>query len=161
MPLAAQNSNPALPAKMPCLRRFLGLKTADRWLLLQSGLVVVVARLCVKYVPFRMLRRLAAGSREQRAVPAAVRATSLRIGWAVGVTATRVPGATCLTQALAVQVLLRMRRIPGQLHIGVARDRENQFVAHAWVESGDQIVIGGDQSPDQFTHLMVMEPGTG
>lgn len=42
---------------------------------------------------------------------------------------------SCLRQALAVWLLLRRRRLPAELKIGVIR-REAPFQAHAWVELG-------------------------
>ena len=42
---------------------------------------------------------------------------------------------SCLRQALAVWWLLRRRRLPAELRIGVIR-REAPFQAHAWVELG-------------------------
>lgn len=53
-----------------------------------------------------------------------------------------VPGASCLTQALAVQTLLGMRNQRSDLKIGVGKNKEDEFVAHAWIEIGERIVIG-------------------
>ncbi len=63
------------------------------------------------------------------------------IAWAVGVAARRVPGASCLTQALALQLLCRRRGYPTQLQIGVER-KGSRFRAHAWVERDGKVIIG-------------------
>jgi hypothetical protein len=69
----------------------------------------------------------------------------------------RMPGAkTCLNQALAAQMLLAQRGYPALLHIGVAKGKEGQFQAHAWVESEGKVVIGGS-GPECFTPLAVLE----
>ena len=67
-----------------------------------------------------------------------------------------VPRATCLTQALTMQVLLERAGYDARLRIGVARGDEGQFQAHAWVESQDGIVIGGSDL-GRYTGLLALE----
>jgi hypothetical protein len=65
-----------------------------------------------------------------------------RVGNAVARAARRVPGThTCLPQALAVQRMLRRRRIASRLHLGVTRPSVGE--AHAWVTVDGQPVVGG------------------
>ncbi len=67
-----------------------------------------------------------------------------RIAWAVLMASRHVPGGgPCLPQALATQTLLEREGYSAHLHIGIAKDAEWQFRAHAWVESQGRIVIGG------------------
>lgn len=66
-----------------------------------------------------------------------------RIVWAVRTANRRVPGTTCLVRAMTTQVLLRRRGIPASLRIGVAKDDVGGFRAHAWLESGGRVLIGG------------------
>jgi hypothetical protein len=67
-----------------------------------------------------------------------------RIAWAIRLPARRVPRASCLTQALAAQMLLARYGHRSRLRIGVGRDTAGQFAAHAWVEVNGQLVIGGE-----------------
>ncbi|WP_296312825.1 lasso peptide biosynthesis B2 protein [Erythrobacter sp.] len=55
-----------------------------------------------------------------------------------------VPGASCLTQALALQYLLARAGHGCTLHIGVKRDAAGQFAAHAWVSCNGRIVLGAE-----------------
>lgn len=72
--------------------------------------------------------------------------SSRTIAWSVQSAARFVPGASCLTQALAAHVLLEQGAHPSTLHIGVSRER-GRFEAHAWVEEAGSILIGElDQS---------------
>jgi hypothetical protein len=64
--------------------------------------------------------------------------------------ARRVPRATCLTQAIAAAILLGRRGVPASIRFGVARDGGGKFIAHAWVESGGRIVLGGVTSPQRY-----------
>jgi hypothetical protein len=52
-----------------------------------------------------------------------------------------VPHATCLVQAIAAKAMLSRAGCAAIVWIGVARPQEG-FEAHAWVESGGEIVIG-------------------
>ena len=82
-----------------------------------------------------------------------------RVAWAVEMASWRMPGAkSCLTQALAAQVLLGRRGYPTLLHIGVAKGEQGRFRAHAWLESKGKVVIGGlEQEP--FTLLAILKAG--
>lgn len=53
-----------------------------------------------------------------------------------------VPGASCLTQALALQWLLARAGHGSDLHVGVARDAAGKFRAHAWLACNRRVVIG-------------------
>jgi hypothetical protein len=66
-----------------------------------------------------------------------------RIGWAVERAARCVPGAQhCLTQALAVKLLLARRGVPTELRIGVTKSPLGPLKAHAWLESDSVAVFG-------------------
>lgn len=54
-----------------------------------------------------------------------------------------IPGVKCLTRAIAAQVMLSKQGYPNQLRIGVGKDKQGQFIAHAWVENKGKAVIGG------------------
>ena len=80
-----------------------------------------------------------------------------RVVWAVVVASRYVPMSTCLTQALAAQVLLARRGYSAHLHIGVAKEgAEAKLKAHAWVESDGKVLIGGSE-PGRYTHLLALE----
>ena len=53
-----------------------------------------------------------------------------------------VPYATCLTQALATQLLLKRVGQNSELKIGVDKDENERLIAHAWIEVEGKIVIG-------------------
>jgi hypothetical protein len=143
---------------MEPLRKFLLLPATDRWLLIEAALLLGTIELGKRLLPFRTLRRLLAQVAEKYArSPRADHPSAERVAWAVRAASQRTPGArSCLTQALAAQVLLTRRDHPALLHIGVARGELGRFRAHAWVESGGKIVIG-DSGLGRFTPLAVLE----
>ena len=65
-----------------------------------------------------------------------------------------VPGATCLTQALALKWMLARRRIACRLRIGVRHDPGGAFAAHAWLEMPSrEVILGGTESPAHYQPL--------
>ncbi len=73
--------------------------------------------------------------------------------WAVRAVSRRVPlGFTCLVQALSVHRLLG-RHAAIELKIGVSKSKTGEFMAHAWVEHHQQIIIG-EQSEQAFTPIL-------
>lgn len=64
--------------------------------------------------------------------------------------------AKCLVKAYAAQVLLAEAGYGSCLRLGVAKNQEKGFVAHAWVEVEKEVVIGG-QGLEQYTPLPDMD----
>ena len=119
-----------------------------------SLLLLGLVRVGLWLLPFRTLRRLLAHMMHTSVAPQGGDQASIRqVVRAVTVASRYVPAATCLTQALATQVLLRRRGHPANLRIGVARSAAGEFQAHAWVECRGEVVIGGVQAPARFTPL--------
>jgi hypothetical protein len=80
-----------------------------------------------------------------------------KVAWAVMVASHYIPGARCLAQALATQVLLERRGYPTQLRIGFTRGMGGQMSAHAWVESQGRVAIGGAGNISYYTLLPLQE----
>lgn len=54
-------------------------------------------------------------------------------------------GSTCLTRALTGQYLLERAGTGSRLCIGVMRDSQSRFQAHAWLEEGQGVILGGSE----------------
>ena len=52
------------------------------------------------------------------------------------------PKVTCLTKALTAHYLLSKNGYSSLVKIGVGKDSEGQFEAHAWLEYDDYVIIG-------------------
>jgi hypothetical protein len=114
---------------------------------------VIAIRLGLWTIRFRNLRRIAeriSTSHRRDALDAGeIDAITRGIAGNVGLSARFVPEATCLTRALAAQILLGYEGLPSKLRIGVARGGEaNGFRAHAWLECGGKVVVGGENMGD-------------
>ena len=133
---------------------------SDRRLLLETAFLVCAVRLGLWLLPFRTLASLL-----RRLVPATRRPKDQsqdfieRASQAVRMTSRLVPKATCLTQALATQVLVSRHGYQACLHIGVAKDGEERLEAHAWVVSDGRVVIGECEDLSHFTALPPLDIG--
>ena len=106
--------------------------------MIRSAFLLAGIRLGLWLLPFERLRSLLG-----RAARQGCRASADRVVWAVGAASRYVPMSTCLTQALAAQVLLGGAKHPASVRIGVARAEGGRLRAHAWVESEGKVLIGG------------------
>jgi hypothetical protein len=120
-------------------------------LLTECFVFVLIIRVGLTLSTYNALRKLLLRGDP---VEEASAADAYRIAWAVRNTARLIPKATCLTQALAGQVALSRRGLASRIKIGVIRSPEGALKAHAWLLSGHQIILGGnDHSVADFTPL--------
>jgi len=125
------------------VRKVLGLSGAERRQLAAAVVVVAATRLGLWLLPFRIFRPMLARVTSRPRGPGADETIVDRIAWAVSTVAARVPRGTCLTQALAAQVLLARLGERSTLRIGVAHDERLGVRGHAWLEHRGRVVIGG------------------
>jgi len=83
------------------LKRFAQLSPSERRILMRVLLVVGVARTSLWVLPVEAVRRAVS-----RAATGAAGSSVEQVVWAVRVVSRYLPGATCLTQAIAAQALL-------------------------------------------------------
>jgi hypothetical protein len=141
------------------LRTFRTLPRARRRVLRQTAPILLLVRVLLWTLPSGALVRRIHGRAERAELPRAGSPSLQDLVWAVEVTSRHVPAATCLTQALATQVLLARWGYGSTLRIGVARETGQALKAHAWVERNGEVLIGGGdlerytQLPDLFGAL--------
>ncbi len=122
------------------------LSREERGLMLRALPLVAVVRLGLSALPYQTVRKWAARLAPQVGKGRDDAMTPREIGGLMqGIErASRlIPKATCLTQAITAQVMLARRGQAARLHIGVARGESAKFEAHAWIECGNRIIIGG------------------
>ena len=79
------------------------------------------------------------------------------VGWAVDAVGRRIPSARCLVRAVAAEAMLSRGGWSPEIHIGARRNASGALAAHAWVEVGSVVVLGGGER-DAFARL---EPPAG
>jgi hypothetical protein len=112
-------------------------------------LVVAAVRLGLTLFSYNRLRRMVT----QLDAPHEAGIGDLRrVAWGVAAAARLVPYASCLTQAISGQYILARQGNASKIRIGIERDTGTQLKAHAWLMSGNHIVLGG--SINGFAHLV-------
>jgi|SRR5215207_6206462 len=142
---------------MSGLSKFLQLPATERRLMIKATLLLGAIRLGLWLLPYKTLRRvLALLGRAPIYLHGADSFSVDRLAWSVTKASSRVPRATCLTQALAAQVLLTWHGHPANLRIGIARGEDGKVQGHAWLDSRGRIVVGGGEL-SRYTRLLDME----
>jgi|SRR5215217_5151646 len=142
------------------LRKFLRLPATKRRLLLEAALLLGGTKLGLRLFPFQtLLRFLEKLAKASAGLPEIDQSSAKRIVWAVELAGQYLPWVrTCLTQALAAQFLLVRQGHPALVHIGVVREEGEGFLAHAWVESEGEVVIGGrGHELDRYVPLIALQ----
>ncbi len=129
--------------------RFRALSLRRLWLLAGALVSVWAARLALTFIPLRKviafgprLYRLGfRTARLVRQVPTADAAWSVRVA-----SRTLLGSRVCLVRALALQWMLALMGRQTTLKLGVAKNPKGGLSAHAWLEEGDSIVIGGEEA---------------
>lgn len=135
-------------------RSFMG-RTATEWrLFCEAWFWLAFARTALKGFPFRqislLLGKQGAETPDTLAKEAAVPLDQLR--WAILAVSRRAPWrCLCLEQAIAAKLMLKTRKIPCTLYLGMMRD-DDELKAHAWLRCGAHIVTG-NQGLDKYTQI--------
>lgn len=130
--------------------KFFSLSFSQKCMFFEALFWLVLAKLLIVLVPFRKIapylgvlngdvrsRLSSAETKKSEAVKLAILMTSGNVGWK----------SVCLDQAMAASVMLKRRKVPHQLCMGVKKDEQKAAIeAHAWIMCGDKILIGGQRS---------------
>jgi hypothetical protein len=140
------------------LGKFAHLNGAERLLILQIFVLLFTVRLGLWWMSFKRLQAYLArvalnGGRPPNLRPISAR----RMAGFVTAAGRYVPGASCLTQSLVAATLLRRAGHAAVLRLGVGRDGENTFRAHAWVECDGEVVIGQIENFGSYSPLPSLE----
>jgi len=136
------------------IHRIFRLTPSELALLIKAGLLLWGIRLGLWLFPYERLERFLASVSDPRGEgPEARLLPSEPVVWAVRRASLLVVRATCLTQSLAVRVLLERRGFACRLFIGAGRGEYGAFSAHAWLECEGKIVIG-ELGAELYTPLL-------
>jgi len=126
--------------------RWYKLRRSDQALLIQALLLLGMIRLALLIIPFRYLAGYL-GERQSSAGTSSDRHYVHQVRWAIATVSRHAPWESkCLAQAIAAKILLRRRRLPNTLYLGVAKTGPDNMIAHAWLLSEDDMVTGGDSN---------------
>lgn len=117
-------------------------------LLTEAAFFLPIAAAAIAFLPFTTVARLASGRvRGPAKDPDQLRVREL--GQTVSAVARRLPfRAKCFECGLAVQWMLRRRRIVSTLFYGAGLTSDNELSAHVWVRAGELDVVGCGNASD-------------
>ena len=130
---------------MERLNKFINLDGMERRLLIEAFFWLGVAQLAVSLMPFRWLAPyLGVHMAESEGTVNPCHEDLLtKVAWAVRAAARNAPWeAKCLAQAITGKIILKCRRVPNTLYLGLAKENDRELIAHAWLRSGDVILTG-------------------
>jgi hypothetical protein len=137
------------------LRTFIRLQSGERELVLRALLLVAAIRVALWVLTFQRLQRVIESWNSwghlRNDLPIG------RLVWAVRAASRRIPAASCLAQSLALHCLLTRAGHPSEVRIGVTKDREGGFGAHAWVECAGQPLLSGPEEVERYVQLLTVE----
>lgn len=138
--------------------RHLRRSRSDWKLFLRAYVLVWIIRLALWFLPFKVIYKWATEFRKGRIGDRPLDTQSVyKVVWAVSAAAKRVPEATCLTQALATQIMLGRRGHRASLQLGIMKTQAGKFDAHAWIERNGHVLIGLNETFSQLTRLPPLE----
>jgi hypothetical protein len=147
-------------------RRYRALSRADRRLLCEAALLLVLARFGIAVLRVPVLQKVLGGkqgrkrSRDAHANPVRPRFPIERAGWAVAAAARRVPfRTTCLIDSVAVDAMLRRRGYASEIRFGVRVPEDSTLAAHAWVEHEGAVVFGAISNFADYSVLSAQGKG--
>lgn len=147
--------------------RHLRRSRSDFKMFARAYVLVWAIRLALWVLPFRTIYNWAIEFRKGRIGDRPMDSDSVyRVVWAISAAARRVPKASCLTQALATQIMLGRRGHRASLQIGIMKSQAGRFDAHAWVERNGDVLIGLNNAFSRLTRLPPLDgekqwPGSG
>lgn len=128
---------------MSRLNRFARLPLAEKILFFEAFFFVVLIRTALWLIPFKVFQNGFRKFLTAKAETAEPDWTQLiKIVRSVKTASRFVPSASCLTQALSALLIFHLKGQQAELKIGVAKDAESNFEAHAWLEKDGKILIG-------------------
>jgi Transglutaminase-like superfamily len=142
------------------LRKFWSLPRREKEFLCEASILLFVSNASVKAIPFRHIDRLlrarwSDGIQGDIDHEQEIRLVKHSISRAANV----LPGKSlCLSRSIAQFIMLRRRRIPAILFLGVRCSGHSSLEAHAWVDTGPG---GNDKNFERSGYAIVKRIGTG
>ena len=138
---------------MKQLLKFLTLNHSDRLFLINTFLLLGLVRLGLWLLPYDRLQKILTKIGDRAAKNQTVIELD-KIVKAVNISSCQILGGTkCLARALTAQVLMKRHGYSPQLCIGVAKGRQEQLEAHAWIEHQGEVVIGYLHDLSRYTPM--------
>jgi len=125
------------------LSKFLSFSWQDQILVVKATFLLILIRLGLKFLDLKTLQKQLEKIPQPSQNSNRQALSIYKIIWSITTASSYMPKVKCLARALAAKALLSQQGYPAIIKIGVAKDQQQAFIAHAWVECKGRIVIGG------------------
>lgn len=144
--------------------RFVTLSWKDKILFLRVAYLVLATRIALKMLPYKRVLKyfedMGVRKISTNESPEERQRYAKQVIFLTKAAGRRLLGKKpCLPQALVVECLFKRHGFDASLHIGVIKGDDGGLLAHAWVESGGNIVIGGQISQYRYARMRPMNAG--
>jgi hypothetical protein len=139
---------------MTALARFRALKAGDRRAVVEASVLLALIAVGLKVFPFTTIRAFV--NQYAKAISPSYEVDAARLIWAVTTASRRAPlRATCLTEALAADAMLRRRGLECRLCLGVHTGglAADALHAHAWLERQGNVILGSVENLADYAEL--------
>lgn len=136
---------------MKIVYSFLKLNNSEKIILFKALFLLWIVRIMLWIFPFPIIQKII---NKFTLIPEENKLHKIymeKLIWTIEVMSIYTPNATCLTRALAANILLARYNYPSNIKIGVSKN-EGEFEAHAWLEADDRIILG--ESDTEYIHLL-------
>ena len=124
-------------------KKFGELSWKEQLLFSEAYFLQVTIGLLMRIIPFRWIPKLFSGKVQGKGGPWNIEPGTLNlIKAAIQRSSPYSPWKNkCLVQSLAARRMLNRRKIKSQISLGVAKGRNGQMIAHAWLKVGDFEIV--------------------
>lgn len=131
---------------------FLKSSAYEKYILIKSFILLWIVRIMLWILPFSYIQKISGDLTVNHDKKSKSHNISLnKILYSVDITSKYVPLCTCLTRALAAQILLKRENYNSNIKIGVLKDN-GKLDFHAWLEVDNKIVLG--ESETEYIQLL-------
>lgn len=137
------------------LKKIIKLPLRDKSILFEAFCISGLMRFAILFIQFRKLAVIYGKHNRESTleISESEKKIIFMVGWAVEQISSRTPWESkCLVKALTAQIMLARRKISSTLYLGVAKEKNNKLIAHAWVRSG-QVIITGAREMSAFKEV--------
>lgn len=146
---------------MGSLFKFIRLSFIEKKFFINAFYLLTIYRIRLRSTPFHtLLEQVSVDTKTLKSKSPRETISATRMAHFIRIASSFIPGSTCLSNALAGQILFARNGYKTELRIGIAHNELNPFEAHAWLTLNETILIGDVQDISRFKELPLQQtPG--
>lgn len=143
---------------MKKFKQFLSYPINKRFFILESIIWLGIFRFVLMFVPFRYLCRYLGKTQIETSYDSNLSHETIlqQISHSLQIAKRNVPWeCKCLILAMSGTMMLKRRRLPSTLYLGISKQPNEKLSAHAWLRSGSYY-LSGAESMDEFKIILTL-----